>query len=176
MNSDDKNIVEYVGRRRIERDRDDRDDFIEKLKDQFSDYRSQLWDALGQPRNVEYIQAVKELVAECKQLRLTRIKDGLTIARLSAPVSDAEILEHMIYGEDGCDVAALIARAEGIKTWLAEFAPECFDEQLHLDEGSQERVYWHYGYYAALSDAICFLTGHFPAIQDHDIPPQDTGS
>jgi cell division protein FtsB len=31
------------------------------------------------------------------------------VKRLSAPVSDEEILEHMVYGEDGCDVAALIA-------------------------------------------------------------------
>jgi hypothetical protein len=45
-----------------------------------------------------------------------------------------------------------------------------------LDEGSQERVYWHYGYYAALSDAICLLAGKFPAIQEHDSPPQGTNS
>jgi hypothetical protein len=74
------------------------------------------------------------------------------------------------------DLATLNARAEGIRTWLAEHAPECFNRQLHLDEGSQERVYWHYGYYAALSDAICFLAGEFPAIQEHDSPPQDMNS
>ena len=78
--------------------------------------------------------------------------------------------------EQGVDLATLTARAEGIKTWLAEFSPECFDKQLHLDEGSQERVYWHYGYYAALSDAICLLAGKFPAIQEHDSPPQGTNS
>lgn len=77
--------------------------------------------------------------------------------------------------ENQCfDLATLTARAEGIKTWLAEHAPECFDQQLHLDEDSQERVYWHYGYQAALSDALCFLAGNFPAIQENDIPPQDT--
>jgi hypothetical protein len=31
------------------------------LLDQFSDYKEELWCALGQPLNVEYIQAVKEL-------------------------------------------------------------------------------------------------------------------
>ena len=46
------------------------------LRDQFNDYKEQLWCALGQPLNVEYIQAVKELVAERKQLRLTRLEDG----------------------------------------------------------------------------------------------------
>lgn len=79
-------------------------------------------------------------------------------------------------GEQIVDLDTLTARAKGIKTWLAEYAPECFDKQLHLDEGSQERVYWHYGYHAALSDAVCFLIGEFPATKDHDSPPQDTNS
>ena len=74
------------------------------------------------------------------------------------------------------DLAAFTARAEGIKTWLAERAPECFDQQLHLDEDSQERVYWHYGYQAALSDALSFIAGEFPSIEERDIPPQDTNS
>jgi hypothetical protein len=80
----------------------------------------------------------------------------------------------MIDEDQTPDLATLTARAEGIKTWLAKIAPECFDQQLHLDEGSQERIYWHYGYHAALSDAICFLTGEFPATQEHDSPPQGT--
>jgi hypothetical protein len=52
------------------------------LLDQFSDYKEELWCALGQPLNVEYIQAVKELVAERNQLRATRIEAN-TITNLT---------------------------------------------------------------------------------------------
>jgi len=30
-------------------------------------------------------------------------------------------------------------------------------EQRHLDEGSDERTYWHYGYASALKDVIAIL-------------------
>jgi len=59
-------------------------------KDELEDLQSRLWCALGQPMNIEYVQAVKALVAERDQLRLTRLEDHQTIARLSAPVSDEE--------------------------------------------------------------------------------------
>lgn len=36
-------------------------------------------------------------------------------------------------------------RIKGLKDWLIEQDPACFKEQKHLDEGSPERVYWHYG-------------------------------
>jgi hypothetical protein len=42
----------------------------------------------------------------------------------------------------------------GIKEWLAENFPECFTEQKHLDQGSAERTYWHYGYLCALRDTL----------------------
>lgn len=48
-------------------------------------------------------------------------------------------------------------RIEGLKTWLKEQAPECSTEQLHTVEGTQERVYWHYGYMVALYDVVRLL-------------------
>jgi hypothetical protein len=32
-------------------------------------------------------------------------------------------------------------------------------EQKHLDQGSDERVYWHYGYASALQDVLRLLQG-----------------
>jgi hypothetical protein len=49
--------------------------------------------------------------------------------------------------------------------WIEKNAPECQCEQKHLDEGSQERVYWHYGYMVALRDVIRLLTDGAPASQ-----------
>jgi len=44
--------------------------------------------------------------------------------------------------------------AEGLRKWLKENAPECCDEQRHLDAGTPERAYWHYGYLCALDDVL----------------------
>lgn len=43
-------------------------------------------------------------------------------------------------------------RIRNITKWLKENEPFCVREQAHLDEGSRERVYWHYGYLVALKD------------------------
>ena len=43
-------------------------------------------------------------------------------------------------------------RASKIEEWLTVNAPHCVSEQRHLDEGSPERAYWHYGYLMALRD------------------------
>lgn len=48
-------------------------------------------------------------------------------------------------------------RADGIEEWLRTTAPECFQEQSHLTEGTRERAYWHYGYMVALRDALRLL-------------------
>lgn len=45
-------------------------------------------------------------------------------------------------------------RRDDMRAWLKEYAPECFDEQRHLDEGSRERAYWHYGYLVAMTDLL----------------------
>ena len=63
------------------------------------------------------------------------------------------------------DISVLEDRARQLSEWLKKSAPECFTEQKHLDENTQERVYWHYGYMVALRDALRFLTGE-------DLPSQ----
>jgi hypothetical protein len=50
-------------------------------------------------------------------------------------------------------------RAEILAKWLRENAPECAEEQAHLDEGSEARAYWNYGYLVALRDVLDVLTG-----------------
>jgi hypothetical protein len=57
------------------------------------------------------------------------------------------------------DISALQKRAEDLQDWLKENSPEVFKEQKHLDEGTQERIYWHYGYLVAVRDMYRFLTG-----------------
>lgn len=36
--------------------------------------------------------------------------------------------------------------------YLETEAPHVVDEQRHLDTGTEERAYWHYGYMIALRD------------------------
>lgn len=50
-------------------------------------------------------------------------------------------------------------RISGILEWLKENAPEISEEQKHLDAGSAERAYWHYGYAMALRDIRSCLPG-----------------
>ena len=44
------------------------------------------------------------------------------------------------------------ARIADTTAWLRENAPYCFADQNHLDDGTPERAYWHYGYLVALKD------------------------
>lgn len=57
------------------------------------------------------------------------------------------------------EIAVLEERAKGIADWLRKHHPECLREQKHLDEGTRERFYWHYGYMVALRDVLRFLKG-----------------
>jgi hypothetical protein len=53
-----------------------------------------------------------------------------------------------------------------------EVRPSCFAEQGHLNEGTAERAYWHYGYMVALNDALSILTGEGPLteVRDSQLP------
>jgi hypothetical protein len=57
------------------------------------------------------------------------------------------------------DLGVVQARVDGLRDWLKENGATCFKEQRHLDEGTSERIYWHYGYMIALQDVLRFLTG-----------------
>jgi hypothetical protein len=50
------------------------------------------------------------------------------------------------------DLEGLDRRIASQTEWLRENSPYCFHDQKHLDEGSPERAYWHYGYLVALKD------------------------
>jgi hypothetical protein len=49
-------------------------------------------------------------------------------------------------------------RIAGLAEWLQKNAPE-INQQRHLDDGSRERAYWHYGYLVALRDLRDLLRG-----------------
>jgi hypothetical protein len=53
---------------------------------------------------------------------------------------------------------AIDDRIEGLTDWLRQNAP-AVEQQAHLDEGSLERAYWHYGYLVALRDLRDLLRG-----------------
>jgi hypothetical protein len=48
----------------------------------------------------------------------------------------------------------LTKRADGLRDWLAQNHPECRTEQAHLNEGTPERAYWHFGYLMAIRDIL----------------------
>lgn len=50
-------------------------------------------------------------------------------------------------------------RARDHREWLERNAPEVFDDMRHLDDGTSEQAYWHYGYLAATRDIRDWLTG-----------------
>jgi hypothetical protein len=49
---------------------------------------------------------------------------------------------------------ALHDRAAELSKWLASNGCDCQATQAHLDAGSVEHTYWHYGYLAALRDVL----------------------
>jgi hypothetical protein len=49
---------------------------------------------------------------------------------------------------------AIQNRQQEIKDWIAENAPQVWKEQKHLDEKTEERAYWHFGYICALTDIL----------------------
>lgn len=54
-------------------------------------------------------------------------------------------------------VHALSLKADELTRWLAQYAPNCQTSQKHLEDGTIEQVYWHYGYLCALRDVLPML-------------------
>ena len=46
------------------------------------------------------------------------------------------------------------SRAEALTAWIADNGNGCAKKQRHLDAGTPEQVYWHYGYLMALRDVM----------------------
>jgi hypothetical protein len=61
-------------------------------------------------------------------------------------------------------------RQKELAGWLAQNAPHCAAEQRHLEEGSQERAYWHYGYLVALRDVMRLMVGEDRLSQKYGTP------
>ena len=55
------------------------------------------------------------------------------------------------------DLGPLEKRAKGIQRWLDENGRGCQEEQLHIRAGTNEKIYWHYGYMVALMDVLRYL-------------------
>jgi hypothetical protein len=55
---------------------------------------------------------------------------------------------------ESAQMQAISDKVAGLTQWLAENAPQCEMAQKHLDEGSVEQAYWHYGYLCALRDVV----------------------
>jgi hypothetical protein len=60
-------------------------------------------------------------------------------------------------------IRLLRERAVHVSEWLQKESPQCFTDQRHLDFGTPERVYWHFGYLSALNDISELLQQTGPA-------------
>ncbi len=52
---------------------------------------------------------------------------------------------------------AITEKIAVLTRWLAENASDCERTQKHLDKGTAEQAYWHYGYLCALRDVIAVI-------------------
>ena len=52
---------------------------------------------------------------------------------------------------------AITRRVEEFTRWLSENAPSCEKAQKHLDPGTAEQAYWHFGYLCALRDVDAMI-------------------
>jgi hypothetical protein len=48
-------------------------------------------------------------------------------------------------------------KADALTRWLAENTLNCEASQRHLDPGTIEQTYWHYGYLCALRDILALV-------------------
>ena len=61
------------------------------------------------------------------------------------------------YSIERSQIQAIFDKAEAITRWLAENARACETAQKHLDPGTLEQAYWHYGYLCALKDMLALV-------------------
>ena len=74
------------------------------------------------------------------------------------------------------DISEIEERINGLREWLKKEAPECFVEQKHTEEGTQERIYWHHGYMMGLRDALRVFIGDTSVSQQNHTQDKPTGS
>ena len=54
--------------------------------------------------------------------------------------------------------AALHTEIAKLGEWLVAQGLDLRGDQAHADEGSRDRLYWRYGYFVGLKQALAFLT------------------
>lgn len=74
------------------------------------------------------------------------------------------------------DINQIEQKITNIREWLEQGAPECFTEQKHTEEGTQERIYWHHGYMTGLRDALRLFAGDYISNQRSHIRGTPTKS
>jgi hypothetical protein len=58
------------------------------------------------------------------------------------------------YCIDRAHVQALSDKVDTLTAWMGEHAPFCEASQKHLDPGTPEQAYWHYGYLSGTRDVL----------------------
>ena len=61
------------------------------------------------------------------------------------------------YSIESSQIQAISDKLRALTCWLAENAPNCDISQKHLDAGSSQQVYWHYGYVCAIRDILSLI-------------------
>ncbi len=61
------------------------------------------------------------------------------------------------YSIERSQIQAISDKADALARWLAENAPHCESSQKHLDQGTIEQAYWHYGYVCAIRDILAIV-------------------
>jgi hypothetical protein len=61
------------------------------------------------------------------------------------------------YSIESSQIQTLSDKADALTRWLAEHAPHCEASQKHLDQGTLEQAYWHYGYTCAIRDVLAIV-------------------
>jgi hypothetical protein len=61
------------------------------------------------------------------------------------------------YSIERSHIQALSDKADALMRWLAENACCCETSQRHLDPGTIEQAYWHYGYVCAIRDILAIV-------------------
>jgi hypothetical protein len=58
---------------------------------------------------------------------------------------------------ESAQMHAISEKIAALTRWLAENASSCETAQKHLDQGTVEQAYWHYGYLCALRDLMSMV-------------------
>ena len=61
------------------------------------------------------------------------------------------------YRIDEVSVQAMTDKVAAMSRQLGEEAPDCEVSQKHLDVGTVERAYWHYGYICGARDVLALV-------------------